>query len=91
MVWPTLGSRTAKEQNRAELSNRPMLKPFLSEKIVPSKWGPNMAFWGKMGVQTLDFGFATPKRHQGTAPRHVTNADICLPTVDCDALLLERR
>jgi len=78
-----------------------MLKPFSGEKILspfekkppflgPIS-GPKMAVLGKMGVQTLDFGFATPKRHQGTAPRHVANADICLPTVDCDALLLERR
>ena len=22
-----------------------------------------MAVWGEMGVETLDFGFATPKRH----------------------------
>jgi len=36
------------------LSSRPMF---------PSKWGSKMAVWGKMGVQTLDIGFATPKRH----------------------------
>jgi len=47
------------------LSSRPMLKPFSGEKNSKSrrngvqKWW----FWGKMGVETLDFGFATPKRH----------------------------
>ena len=25
--------------------------------------GPKMAVFGKMGVETVDFGFATPKRH----------------------------
>ena len=40
-----------------------MLKPFSGEKIVPSKWGPKWRFLGKMGVETLDFRFATPKRH----------------------------
>jgi len=51
------------------LSSRPMLKPFSGEKIVPSKWSQKCRFWGKMGVETLDFGFATPKRHslRGTA------------------------
>jgi len=43
----------------------PMLKPFSGEKNsksrrnVAHKW----RFWGKVGVKTLDFGFATPKRH----------------------------
>ena len=46
------------------LSSRPMLKPFSGKKnSVPSKWGPKMAVWRKMGVETLDFGFATPKKH----------------------------
>ena len=52
------------------LSNRPMLKPFSGEKnSVPSKWGPKTAVLGENGVETLDFGFATPKRHflRGTA------------------------
>ena len=39
------------------LSNRTMLKPFLGEKNCAVKMGPRMA------VQTLDIGFATPKRH----------------------------
>ena len=31
---------------------------------VPSKWGPKMAVLGENGgVENLDFGFATPKRH----------------------------
>jgi len=29
--------------------------------------GPKMAVLGKMGVETLDFGFATPKRHKSRA------------------------
>jgi len=47
------------------LSSRPMLKPFSGEKNSKSsrngaqKW----RFWGKMGVETFDFGFATLKRH----------------------------
>jgi len=47
------------------LSSRPMLKPFSGEKKfqVPSKWGQKMAVWEKTGVETLDFGFETPKRH----------------------------
>ena len=41
-----------------------MLKPFSSEKFSPIEMGPkNGVFLGKMGVETLDFGFATPKRH----------------------------
>jgi len=42
-----------------------MLKPFSGEKISsPVKMGPkNGSFLGKMGVETLDFGFATPKWH----------------------------
>jgi len=40
-----------------------MLKPFACDKnSVPSKWGPKWRFWGN-GVETLDYGFATPKRH----------------------------
>jgi len=47
------------------LSSRPMLKPFLGEKIPsPVEMGPkNGGFWKKMGVETLGFGFAIPKRH----------------------------
>ena len=37
-----------------------MLKPFRGEK---NKWGPEMAMFQKMGVQTLDIGLQTPKRH----------------------------
>jgi len=42
-----------------------MLKPFSGEKILSTvKMGPkNGGFGGKMGDETLDFGFATPKRH----------------------------
>jgi len=38
---------------------------FSGEKILsPVEMGPKKwRFWGKMGVETLDFGFATPKRH----------------------------
>ena len=48
------------------LSSRPMLKPLSGEKILSRR---NEAqkfrfFWGgEMWVETLDFGFATPKRH----------------------------
>jgi len=54
---------------RRLLSSRPTLKVFSGEKIVPSKRGPKTAVLGEMGVETLDFGFATPKRHslRGTA------------------------
>ena len=45
-----------------------MLKQFSGEKNpVPSKLGPKMAVLGKIGVETIDFGFATPKRHFRTA------------------------
>ena len=46
------------------LSSRPMLKPFSGEKILsPVEMGPkNGVFW-ENGVKTLDFSFATPKRH----------------------------
>jgi len=42
-----------------------MLKPFSGEKIPsPVEMGPkNGGLGGKIGVETLDFGFATPKRH----------------------------
>ena len=61
MVWPTLGSRTAKEQNRTlEPSN---VIAVFGEKIL-SEMGPkNGGFGGKIGGKALDFGFATPKRH----------------------------
>ena len=63
MVWPTLGSRTAKEQEQ-ELSSRQMLKAFSGEKIPsPVEMGPKNGGLGGNGVQTLDIGFATPKRH----------------------------
>jgi len=45
------------------LSSPLMLKPFACDKnSIPSKWGPKWRFWGN-GVETLDYGFATPKRH----------------------------
>jgi len=42
-----------------------MLKPFFGEKIQsPDEMGPKKwRFLAKMGVETLDFGFETPKRH----------------------------
>jgi len=42
-----------------------MLKPFSGEKFQsPVEMGPkNGSFFGKMVVETLDFGFATPNRH----------------------------
>jgi len=42
-----------------------MLKPFSGEKNSKScrNGAPKRQFLGKMGVQTLDIGFATPKRH----------------------------
>ena len=42
-----------------------MLEPFSGEKILsPVEMGAkNGGLGGKMGVETLDFGFATPKRH----------------------------
>jgi len=41
-----------------------MLKPFSGEKIPsPVEMGPKNGVLGKMRVETLDFGFATPKRH----------------------------
>jgi len=47
------------------LSSRPMLKTFSGEKNSKSRrnGAPKWRFFGKMGVQTLDIGFATPKRH----------------------------
>ena len=46
------------------LSSRPMLKSFSVEKIQSRRNGPQKwKFVGKMGVKTLDIGFATPKRH----------------------------
>jgi len=42
------------------LSSRLMLKPFSGEKILISvKMRPKNGGFGKMGVQTLDTGFAT--------------------------------
>ena len=40
-----------------------MLQPFSGEKNPVRRMGPKMVVFGKMGVQTLDIGFATPKRH----------------------------
>ena len=47
------------------LLSRLMLKPFSGEKNSKSRQNgvPNWRFLEKMGVQTLDIGFATPKRH----------------------------
>ena len=47
------------------LSSCWMLKPFSDEKNSKSRrnGAQKLRFWGKMGVQTLDIGFATPKRH----------------------------
>jgi len=50
------------------LSSRPMLKPFSGEKNSKSRrnGAQKWRFWGKMGVETLDFVFATrptPKKH----------------------------
>jgi len=40
-----------------------MFKPFSGEKILsPVEMGPKMAVFWENGVETLDFGFATPKR-----------------------------
>ena len=40
-----------------------MFKQFLGEKILSSvEMGPKMAVFWENGVETLDFGFATPKR-----------------------------
>ena len=49
-----------------------MLKPFSGEKILrPVEMVPkNGCFGGKMEVETLDFGFATPKRHFLTPLQH---------------------
>ena len=46
-------------------SSRPMLKPFFCEKIslVETGNGAKNGGFGKMGVQILDTGFATRKRH----------------------------
>jgi len=41
-----------------------MLKPFSGEKIQSRQNGAQKwRFWEKMGIETLDFGFETPKRH----------------------------
>ena len=40
-----------------------MLKPFSGEKISVEMGPKNSGFGGKMGVETSDFGFVTPKRH----------------------------
>ena len=38
------------------------LKPFSGEKNLSRRNGPKISVLGKMGVETVDFGFATPKR-----------------------------
>jgi len=40
-----------------------MLKPFSGENISVEMGPKNSGFGGKMGVETLHFGFATRKRH----------------------------
>ena len=45
------------------LSSGPMFKPFSGEKFCPVEMGPKNGGLGEMGIQTLDIGFATPKRH----------------------------
>ena len=51
-----------------------MLKPFSGEKILSRRNGAQKwRFLGKMGVETLDFGFATPK---GTSLRGTTSFDV---------------
>ena len=46
------------------LSSRLMLKPFSGENIQsPVEMGPKNGGFGEIGVETLDFGFSTPKRH----------------------------
>jgi len=40
-----------------------MLQPFSGEKKSSPSNGAENGGFGKMGVQTLDIGFATPKRH----------------------------
>ena len=54
------------------LSSGPMLKPFSAKKFS-QKWGPKWRFLGKMGVETLEFGFATPK---GTSLRGTASYDV---------------
>ena len=51
-----------------------MLKQFSGEKILsPVEMGPkNGGSWGKMGVDTLDFGLATPKGISCSEPRRMT-------------------
>jgi len=43
-----------------ELSN---VKAVFGRKNSVRNWAQKWRFWGKMGVEALDFGFATPKRH----------------------------
>jgi len=38
-----------------------MLKPFSGEKMSRRNGAQKWRFLGKMGIETLDFGFATPK------------------------------
>ena len=51
-----------------------MLKPFSGENIqCPVEMGPNSGGFGVNGVETLDFGFATPQKALPCAePRRLT-------------------
>jgi len=52
-----------------------MLKPFSGEKkICPVEMVPKWRFGGKMGVETLDFSFATPPK--GTCLRGTASFDV---------------
>jgi len=52
-----------------------MLKPFSGEKNSKSRrnGADNWRFWKKIGVETLHFGFATPK---GTSLRGTASFDV---------------
>ena len=55
------------------LSSHPMLKPFLGEKIVRSKWGPKMAVLGGNGGRNLRLWFRDPQKALPCAePRRLT-------------------
>ena len=51
-----------------------MLQPFSGKKIQSRRnESPKWRFWDKMGVKTLDIGFATPKKALHCAePRRLT-------------------
>jgi len=65
-----------------------MFKPFSGEKNSKSRriGAQNGGFFGKMGVETLDFGFSTPKRH--AEPRRL--AYFASKSVRASRPLLER-